>query len=787
MYNKIASLILNSWQSSGKSGTEIFIAQPDASKESLAGKLFILLEIETEKTQALKISNFLLNNLNYNYYQNEKIILRERIRSLKVEHIFETALAKTNKNLAEFLLREKIKINPRFFNVTVGIIYENELYFSNLGKNKTFLIYRNTKKAETKKLKSVLENDLLEYKITEIGHDGEKKPDGKESRRTAQLSLNKLFANVISGQIPPSAYFLASNEALPEYLSQKQLIDIITKLPPSGAAEHIKNILSKVNAYVSFAGIIIKNTTGLEARETEAPLAPVSLPNLDLTEQKTEKILTPSGIINTKKWLEFFSGILTKIKPKKTATRQKLMPGDKKQFFLKDKIFFKKKPSYFNFNKIFLALKNIIIYLINLIFYVFKFFTDSEHRSGAIKSLKSLGPSLMLKYRELIISFKRLNKKNKVLLIAASIFILLFALSLTYTNIKNNQAEKLAAAKELTQLIEQKQNQIDANLLYSNEVGAKIILGEIKDLIASLPRNSEEEISVYNKFLEKNEAQLERIRHVVKIYEPKELANFINLNSQAEAENIILISGGEKNENRIYSGDSGDKNIYYLNLSSQLITAIADLSQIIVSLKYPMADKNNNVFYLNSESLVELRADSEEISKLNLSLPEGLKNIASAASFNNRLYLLDSQNNQIYRLSKQGNDFSLRDNWLLEKTDLSQAVDLSIDGQVYVLNKNGQVFKFLKGKREDFELEAIEPEFINASGIYASSELEFLYVLEPEQKRLAVFDKTGNFILQYQSDKFNNLKDFAVDEKSKKIYFLNANSIYEIDAVHFEK
>jgi len=139
MYYKITSLILSSAQNSG-STNEIFIAQPDANKEALAGKLFALVEINSRRSEVLKIINFLVNGLNHNYYQNEKIILRERISTLKVEHIFETSLAKTNKELNEFLEREKINIPLAAFNITVGIVYENELHFSNLGKNRCLLI-----------------------------------------------------------------------------------------------------------------------------------------------------------------------------------------------------------------------------------------------------------------------------------------------------------------------------------------------------------------------------------------------------------------------------------------------------------------------------------------------------------------------------------------------------------------------------------------------------------------------------------------------------------------------
>ena len=230
MHNKVASVILNSGQKQN-SASEIFVAQPDINKENLAGKLFIAIEIDdTETTVALKIINFIINNLNANYYQNEKILLREKINTLSIENIFETVLAKTNKTLEEFIFEEKLKIQPRNINATVGIIHENNLYFSAIGKNKALLLFKDEEnKYAQKGLKKTIKG---EYKIIDV--DKDEKP---------AASIEKLFSSVISGSIPKNGYFLFTNEALPEYLSEKQLIEIVTKLPPMGAAEQIKNTL----------------------------------------------------------------------------------------------------------------------------------------------------------------------------------------------------------------------------------------------------------------------------------------------------------------------------------------------------------------------------------------------------------------------------------------------------------------------------------------------------------------------------------------------------------------
>ncbi len=73
MYNKISQIVLNSGRANGVS--DVFVAQPDALKESLAGKIFIIAEIEGKKTDSHKILDFLIASLEDNYYNDEKNII----------------------------------------------------------------------------------------------------------------------------------------------------------------------------------------------------------------------------------------------------------------------------------------------------------------------------------------------------------------------------------------------------------------------------------------------------------------------------------------------------------------------------------------------------------------------------------------------------------------------------------------------------------------------------------------------------------------------------------------
>jgi hypothetical protein len=757
MNYKIAQFILTPGQRN-ELVHEIYIAQPDANKEALAGKLFALIEIEAKKADSLKIINFLINTLSHSYYQNEKMILRERVSSIKIEHIFESALAKTNKKLAEFLQSEKIKLNPGLANITIGVIYNDSLHFSSLGKNKALLIYKN--KTE----------DNAKYKLADITEQTEKGEVKKP------LSLTKLFSNVISGALPRGGYFVFTNETFSEYLSSKQIINIITTLPPASAAEQIKNTLSKINAYVPFLGIIIKNTTGLEMKEMKIkePVASTraSIENLIATEEQTEKLLTPSGLVNAKKWSSLFSGLTGHFNLSQTDKTSG------KTFLLKDKIFSGKRTNWFSFKKIFNSLKNYSIWLISLLVYIFKILSSKEKLAEFFKQLISNTKNLYIKIKtnlfKLFFWYKNLTKINKILLSAFLICLIIFSSNLIWQSIKNKEVKNQAAISDLIAAINQKQNQIDASLLYSNEAKAKELLEEVKALIAQLPQKSQTQKDQYNIIMAKHQVQMEKISRVIRV-NAVEVANLINLNANAKPTNIIMA------KEKIFSADAAQKTIYSIDLKSKLATAINFADQNIGKLDFPNVDKNNNISYFNNNNIIIFDTATEKISTLEIDYLVKPQRIIDMKQYNNKYYLADSLNGQIYRFDKSDSKLINAIAWLNSQEDLNNTTSMTINGSIYLLKNNGEVFEYTKGKKQEFSISAIEPNFSQATKITISEKEDYLYIFEPVGKRLVVFNKKGEFINQYASDRFDNLKDFQIDETNKKIYFLNGTSVYSVD------
>jgi hypothetical protein len=760
MYYKIASILLNNEQKSGVA-SDIFIAQPDSQKEALVGKLFILAEIQTQDSDSPKILEFLIKNINFNYYQNEKVILKERIETISLESIFESALTKTNKDLEEFLLGEKIKISPYAFNVTICVLYKNEIYFSSTGKNRSLLIY---KEKTTLKQKGREDQELekIEYKISDVG----------EKEETEALNINKLFSNVVSGKIPVSGYFLVINEALSEYLSNKQLIRIITKLSPTGAAEQIRNLLEQINSYVSFLGIIIKNTVAtnlsgdeLKSRLEEEIQVEDYKPEIVRTEEKTEEIMTPAGIVNLKKWTKTISD---KIKSSQPAVAPRETKSPRGMFLLKEKIFFKKRGGLISpektkdfFRKIAKLAGVFVVFVANL------FRRKHDDETGPEESRITLPTK---EKAATIIS----GGKIKVILIIAMICIIAFLVNLAITDKRNKDEAKLRDFNSLISSIGKNQDKIDVDFVYNNKTEAKQLYDLDQDLLAQIPPAEIAKRQSVQALFDRQKQQLEKIRNINNVSGLNKIADFSNLTATADPQNILLSNG------IVYTGDSKNDAIFKIDIKQNIVTAVYNLGVATSGpITYPSAGQNNNIYYLSGSNIFQLdKTDQPSLS--DIALPSINGNVSGLQSYSDKLYIMDKSLNQIYRFTKGTDSFVNPSKWLSQTANLASSTGLYIDdnGNLYILYANGQVEKYLKGKKQDLTIDAVDPAVTAASRLVVTN--DYFYVLEPTAKRLLLWSNKGAYLAQYIFTDLNNLKDFAVNDKDKQIYLLDGHSVYQM-------
>jgi hypothetical protein len=160
----------------------------------------------------------------------------------------------------------------------------------------------------------------------------------------------------------------------------------------------------------------------------------------------------------------------------------------------------------------------------------------------------------------------------------------------------------------------------------------------------------------------------------------------------------------------------------------------------------------------------------------------------SLRTFDSNLYLLDPTANQIFKyLAEQ---FATDpDRWIKQSdTDLSKAVDMSIDGNIYVLHNNGQILKYYGGETAPFTVTQVPRALGSAVALYTDVEevTQYMYVADASERRIVQLDREGTFVRQLQpalgqEESFRQLSGMFVDEAGAKLYFIATNTLFVTD------
>lgn len=156
------------------------------------------------------------------------------------------------------------------------------------------------------------------------------------------------------------------------------------------------------------------------------------------------------------------------------------------------------------------------------------------------------------------------------------------------------------------------------------------------------------------------------------------------------------------------------------------------------------------------------------------------------AAYSGNLYVVDSGANQIRRYAATANGYeSPAEDWfsLSQARSLSGAVDIAIDGAIYVLYGTGRLDKFMRGDKQAFSLEGLAQPLQQTIALYADvdDEAKHVYVADPGAQRVVQFAKDGKFVRQFrfrQGDFLSRIADLRVDEANARLYFVAGDALY---------
>jgi len=737
-----------------KTTVRSFISRPTKILEKKSGRLFGLIEIENTDPKISELIDVITEELKTKYYSLPDE--NKEISESDLENNFEAVLQKINLTIASFLESKGITIDLERINIALGVIAQRQLIFSQVGKINIYLL-QNLKKSE--------------YRIIDI----------LEATKTPIATPNplKIFSQVIAGRVNPRDIVFISTPNVLDYFSLEKIKNVISGKPGIDGLMELKELLEKINSRQNF-GVLIseveKTATavqpsqdGLKELNYRQAATEDSMKELIKTERETEKLLTPSFLPEAKKYAKAFGNAIQNYLGKVRDNRHRLtnrvasLPRLKIPAGLSQNFNWQKLQKLQSLTRPIQA----------------KTKTTFEQIKKQ-PAWQKVSPFIKKIFGRALSRFNQLPRSSKKLLIVSILLGLLFILSVVWFQVKNSNERDLATFNQIVTEAESKKNESEASLIYRDENKARELLIAARESLNQLKPKNDDQKSQISLITQGIEDQLQKLRHLVSIDEPTQIINFQNLDSQAKIANLIISAKGT-----VYTQNTRNKTVYKANLTSRVISGIfSDNSNPGNFLAGTTISDSELLFLNDTKETFSFSPGNDSLKEIPIATAASAE-ITDLAFYNNRLFLLDKKNGQIYRYTKTNSGFGSSDNYLEDnQVDLKGSVSLTIDGSLYVLKNNGEIIKLQKGKKVDFALPTIDPALTAPTKIKTTEGSNYLYILEPANKRLVVINKDGRFVNQYVSPKFDDLKDFIAVESEKKIYILNGSAVYGIPAEH---
>ncbi|MEX2247896.1 MAG: hypothetical protein WEC75_14570 [Dehalococcoidia bacterium] len=149
---------------------------------------------------------------------------------------------------------------------------------------------------------------------------------------------------------------------------------------------------------------------------------------------------------------------------------------------------------------------------------------------------------------------------------------------------------------------------------------------------------------------------------------------------------------------------------------------------------------------------------------------------AIAASAGN-LYLLDVKEGQVWRYLPGQGGFDSERTALLDPVDLSDATELTVGQDVYVLDNERGIRRFSGRAEAPFPLAGIDRPLLSPASLTVLPGSNRIVVADRGNKRVVIATPEGTFLRQIVSPAFTDLRAVSVDEGNGVLYVLNGDAL----------
>lgn len=362
----------------------------------------------------------------------------------------------------------------------------------------------------------------------------------------------------------------------------------------------------------------------------------------------------------------------------------------------------------------------------------------------------------------------------------------------------------LARENEFSSLVEQAQTSYQ-QALSAEAATARELLVQADDLLAQADAIKADEPSIGELRMAIAEHQ-DKINQVERLYWIGELRSYDDPGTQPRR---VIVNGLQ-----VYVLDTGTDQVYRHQLDEVNDALEPDEGDPVLVRRGQQVDSSvvgemidltwmpaggnrqtSDLLILESGGLLEYNP-SWGLAPLSIANKDAWASPVAVGSYFGNFYVLDPQVGQVLRYLPSTEDYSNPAEYYFPDqvaVDLNGAVDMAIDGFIYILYADGTIRKYEGGVPVEFQITEIDQPLSRPTAIYTAPDdvAQYVYVADAGNDRVVQLNKDGRFLRQFKPREegtvnFNTLRSIFVDELTGKLYLLNDHALYIANITPFE-
>ena len=580
----------------------------------------------------------------------------------------------------------------------------------------------------------------------------------------------KIFPSLVQGIMEPGDKLFICCRHLFDYLTVDKIHTFLNEERPQELIPHLKRLLKGLPGSVAVAAVAAESVPSAAPylSESREPDSNQSMSELNTLASRTSDLLTGSRFQQLRHIISSFS-------QRQNTNQPPLQP--KKIVENLKKIFITSSASIW-LQRAFASLAHASSLRINA--FIRLIFPKLHAKETAPfvdppAAAQAPLPSWRRMLRNAHARFRKLPRSSQYLFISSLLLGILFIESVVSITNQKIRTRENADYETKISFIEQKESETEATLIYGDEEKARMSLKAALDTLASLPQKTSDQKQRYQTLSTRLDASRLKVFHIRMVDTPEVL---IDLSQYANAQEQVIPGGliGPVG-NTLYSFNTETVTVYLIQPSKQSVTVASPSTDAPARLTRGTVMPSSSLLYFIS-SLGFGRYDASASKLTYVKQNEDMANMVDIAAYGQRIYTLNRATGSLLKFDLTANGINPGEEWLKQGITLPGAVALTIDGSIYIADAQGRIRKFTSGIEVPFTVATLDPPLLAPSRL--ASDAQYLYILDPTERRVVILKKDGGLKEQITSPLFDRLVDLAPDARQKHLYLLNGNIIYTV-------